>query len=372
MSDIGGPGGRANEAEAVRRLFDGERLRFARELRGLSQTALGVDAEVSAAAISQFEHGDARPSAETLLLLADSLGVPAGFFAVRPTDTDLSLPAFFRSLRSTSATERKRARALTLVVRWLALALEQRVRLPDLDVPHIPIGRNADQDQVEDVAAAVRRGWSLERAPVDHAMRLLERHGVVVTRFEVGTRQTDAFSVPFQDRPVVVLGADKGDRARSRFDALHELGHLVMHEAHDRADKQVEQQAHWFAAAFLMPADDIADELPAAFDVRHLVALKGYWGASIAALLRRARDLGTMDQRAYVNAMKAMSARGWRRWEPGDLGPPEAPVLLQRAIEVLEERGTTLQEIADEARLPLADVQYILGSSRDPRPEIAV
>ena len=61
---------------------------------------------------------------------------------------------------------------------------------------------------------------------------------------------------------MVVLGSDKADRARSRFDGAHELGHLVMHGEQIRAMKEVETQAHQFAAAFLMPANDIREQLP--------------------------------------------------------------------------------------------------------------
>lgn len=58
-------------------------------------------------------------------------------------------------------------------------------------------------------------------------------------------------------RAVVVLGTDKNDRARSRFDGAHELGHFVVHGDQIWGVKEVEHQAHAFAAAFLMPADDI-------------------------------------------------------------------------------------------------------------------
>ena len=60
-------------------------------------------------------------------------------------------------------------------------------------------------------------------------MELLESHGVAVIRLPLGSVDVDAFSLPLPDHPVVVLGTDKNDRARSRFDAAHELGHLVMH-----------------------------------------------------------------------------------------------------------------------------------------------
>src|SRR6266567_3644038 len=61
---------------------------------------------------------------------------------------------------------------------------------------------------------------------------------------------------------LVVLATDKNDRGRSRFDGAHELSHLVMHGEHVWGLKQVESQAHAFAAAFLMPDRDIRDELP--------------------------------------------------------------------------------------------------------------
>ena len=38
---------------------------------------------------------------------------------------------------------------------------------------------------------------------------------------------------------------------------LHELGHLVAHKERVWGLKAVEVQAHWFAAAFLMPREDI-------------------------------------------------------------------------------------------------------------------
>ena len=37
-----------------------------------------------------------------------------------------------------------------------------------------------------------------------------------------------------------------------------------------------------------------------------------------------------MDPTAYIQAMKTLSARGWRKREHIDLGPAEKPVLLAR------------------------------------------
>jgi Zn-dependent peptidase ImmA (M78 family) len=161
---------------------------------------------------------------------------------------------------------------------------------------------------------------------------LLESHGVLVIRLPLASADVDAFSLPFRDRPIVVLGADKNDRARSRFDAAHELGHLVMHGEDLWGLPDVERQAHRFAAAFLMPKQDIASELPQYPDWPRFFALKRQWQVSLAALLMRARVLGRISEGDYVTAIKAASARGWRRIEPVPLGRPEQPNLLQALL----------------------------------------
>jgi Zn-dependent peptidase ImmA (M78 family) len=159
-------------------------------------------------------------------------------------------------------------------------------------------------------------------------------------RLPLASSDVDAFSLPFGDRPIVVLGAEKNDRARSRFDAAHELGHLVIHGEQVWGLPAVERQAHQFAAAFLMPREDIIEQLPARADWPQLFALKRQWQVSLAALLMRARVLGRMNHGDYLTAIKAASARGWRRTEPVPLGPPEKPQLLGHVLAGLGERET--------------------------------
>src|SRR5690349_17188058 len=102
--------------DEVRRSFAGDQLRVARELRGLTQAGLArlaADAgrlRLTAAAVSQFELGDAIPAANTLSAIARALDVDAEFLTSAATDSEASLPAFFRSLRATPSRERKRAR----------------------------------------------------------------------------------------------------------------------------------------------------------------------------------------------------------------------------------------------------------------------
>jgi Zn-dependent peptidase ImmA (M78 family) len=196
----------------------------------------------------------------------------------------------------------------------------------------------------------------LADGPVPDVVGLLEAHGIVVIRLPLGTADVDAFSLPFPDHPVVVLGTDKNDRARSRFDGAHELGHLVMHGEQIWGMTQIEKQAHAFAAAFLMPADQIRDELPLTVDWPILFNLKRRWQVSLAALLMRARTLGRMNEATYLTAVKAASARGWRRVEPVPLGDPEEPHELLAYI-----RSTASKPVRD--KLPTHIIADIAAST---------
>jgi Zn-dependent peptidase ImmA (M78 family) len=79
--------------------------------------------------------------------------------------------------------------------------------------------------------------------------------------------------------------------------------------------------------------EDIEEQLPERADWPRLIYLKRHWQVSLAALLMRARVLGRMSDADYLSAVKATSARDWRRVEPVPLGRPEKPQLLKRLLD---------------------------------------
>lgn len=361
------------DASDIAALFDRTRLRMARELRGYNQVELAREAgSVTPASLSQFENGHARPAAPTLRRLSVALRVPLAFF-VTPSRPALAeeVNGFFRSLRSTAPRDRHQALAYVHLAHELTLELEKLVRLPEVNLPRAnPSKEGVTRKDIASSAKMVRDAWGIPPGPIDDLVRTLERHGIVTTRFHVGMDDVDAFSVAFPGRPIIALGADKGHRDRSRFDAAHELGHLVMHSTGQIGSKVIESEADQFAAEFLMPEEDIKNELPARADWPALIKLKARWHVSIAALIVRAKTLEVMDERAYVQAWKALSARGWRKREPGDLGPPENPILLQRALQVATKTGVTLEALTRRAGLPEDDIRNILGHPNDSRPRV--
>ncbi len=352
-----------------------ERIRAARELRGLTQreaTAL-MSRPITPAALSQIEAGRVRASPATVLALAKALQVPPGFFTSRRSQSPVP---FFRDLRATPARERRRAAALALVLHDIVLTMEELVRLPDVRVPDYATSPTAPPAAIADVADAIRGEWALGDGPIPNVVREIERRGVPVARLALGHASVDAFAAWFPHRPLILLAADKQNYVRSRFDAAHELGHLVMHRGIDPGDKILETQAHHFATCLLLPNELALEELPRRLDAKgwmQLAALKQQWGLSINALLMRARSLDLLSPEAHRNAMKYMSVRGWRSVEPGDreMGLPEAPVLLHRAVARIEaEFRLSLTDLAKRAGLPVEDTVALVRAAMDTRPSV--
>jgi hypothetical protein len=71
---------------------------------------------------------------------------------------------------------------------------------------------------------------------------------------EAGSGRTSTHKVAF----TLTLTPHDAARPRGRFDAAHELGHLVMH-GHERPlpGPEAEREANQFASAFLMPRADV-------------------------------------------------------------------------------------------------------------------
>ncbi len=355
-------------------MFDAQRLRVARHAEKLSGRELAQRVGVSATAISQWEAGGTRPRPETVQRLSDALGYPPDYFVTsgRHVENLSSECSFFRSLRSSRQRDRDAAAAHAALIAELVIVLERYVRLPPVSLPSHPVRPQASLDEIDRVAQEVRDAWGLGREPIRDVLRQLETHGPVAVRLELADN-VDAFSWPAHGRPIVILGVHNQNRIRSRFDAAHELGHLIMHRDHARAaDPAFEKQAHRFANAFLVPGASLREEWPTGrIDWRALMAIKQRWQISLAALLYRARQDSIITEATFASAMRYMSRAGWRITEPGDEGPPERPRLLAAAVTALAQTGKTPADITDEARLPARLVERYLQPAVPQRVDVA-
>src|SRR5262249_12604606 len=149
-------------------------------------------------------------------------------------------------------------------------------------------------------AEDARRYWRMGDGPIANMVLLLENQGAVVARDRLGADSLDGLSqvVAEEGRPYIVIGIDKGSPARWRVDAAHELGHILLHANVQRGTldrlekhKKIEEQAHRFARAFLLPLASFGDDL-FGVSLDAFRALKPRWNVSIATMIFRARDAG--------------------------------------------------------------------------------
>ena len=365
--------------------FVGERLTQAREGRGLSAVALAELIGVQSSNISNYEHGRQTPGPEVMDRLVDVLNQPHPFF-LRPVPIDRNEDIWFRSMSSATKLARSRAFArhgwLREIVAYLSEYLDfPEVRIPEFDLPadlHL-----ITTSVIEDVATECRSFWKLGNNPVADIVLVLENNGVIVSRGELGAETLDAYSQRPKDslHPIIFLGADKASAVRSRHDASHELGHLILHRHVNAATlrnaaqfRLIEDQAHRFAAAFNLPAQGFADQLWSP-TLDAFLALKPHWKVSIGAMIVRCGQLGILSEEQSRRAWINMSRKGWRVCEPlDDRLVPERPRLIRRGMELLvKEQIKTPGQIVSDLALNPRDIEslacldpgFLSGDSND-------
>jgi Zn-dependent peptidase ImmA (M78 family)/transcriptional regulator with XRE-family HTH domain len=352
--------------------FRPERLRQAREARSITQTALARMVSVSPQSVSLYERGATKPGPETLEKVSSSLGVPFRFFFEELTHAE-GAAANYRSLSAATKSARlsceRQYEWLVEIVHYV----QRFIRLPAFDVPTVrtPAPTAISSQTIEDAAAACRRAWGLGEGPISNVVWLLENHGCIVSRFPFDADTLDALSLWNESigRGFVLLNADKQSAARSRFDASHELAHLVLHrEVGPKAERPelwrlLENQAHRFSGAFLLPATAFVEDFVAGHSVEHSIRLKERWGCSLAMMFHRAKDLHILDDADYKRLAIMLGRRGWRQREPLDEAlAPERPQLLPRSFQLIVERGVrSIATIRQELPLSMNDVTALTG-----------
>ena len=220
----------------------------------------------------------------------------------------------------------------------LADQLEEHVDVPAERVPRIDREVENKYD-IERVAEEVRRYWGLGLGPISNVVWLLERNGVIASYIPSDCVEADAFSgwrrTGKQVRPFVFLTDVKGAACRSRFDAAHELGHLVMHVDAQPGNPDLEQQANQFASALLMPRETFGREAPRWLNWDLIWELKQRWRTSARAILYRAHDFGMLSDASYRRGFVYLN----QQFPEGEPYEPqrEQPLLLREALRVAKE-----------------------------------
>jgi Zn-dependent peptidase ImmA (M78 family) len=348
------------------------RLIEARDARGLTQVALGELINKMSSNVSRWESGGQSPEPDAVDALARALNLPVSFF-LRSPPVHGEGPLFFRSMAITTQMLRRRARARLRWAQDISLALQEWVDLPAVNVPQLDVMdyREIRDEDIEQMALDCRNRWGLGTGPISDVLLVLENAGICVVKEEIGSVTMDGLSnwSAADGRPYILIAADKDTCVRSRLDAAHELGHLVLHRQlrekslSDAASfKEIERQAFHFGGAFLLPGESFAAEIwsPA---LNNFLVIKERWKTSIGAMIKRCSALGMMTEEYERRLWKHYSARGWRKIEPlDDVLPPENPRLLARSVRLLiDEKIRRRSELIEEFRLQATDVESLWG-----------
>lgn len=357
--------------------FNGERLKIARMWRNLSATQLADLTGFSRQTISMLENGKLmNPEFTTVQKLSEKLEFPVTFFL---EETKINLnesTTYFRSLLTTNKKYRveqeEKIKFIAIVYNMLSEYLEfEKVNLPQIPTNATP----------QEAANILREYWGLGNRPIENIVYLAESNGLIVTDFETATGDVDAFShkITSDDMETYLIGYSKNKRtaARIHFDVAHEIGHILLHnwredlECIDKEEfKEIELQAHAFASAFLLPEDEFRKDVsPYATKLAYYTELKKTWKVSIAAMIRRAKDLDIITADDYSRLMRNMQKQGIRKIEPLDDELVTAePSLLRQAIKILFDQkvftpNEFLEELSREYGLTLypKDIETLLG-----------
>jgi len=322
--------------------FQPGRMLQAREARGLTQAAIASMTAKSPATISKWEGGSQTPEAAALSSLSRALAVPEEFL-LRPLPNYGDSPYFFRSNSNITSEAQSIARRRLEWLNEISISLQDWIDWPIVNIPKLGEGdhRKLTDGNIESLAGECRRHWAMGNGPIEDVVLLLENAGCICVREALGYDRMDGVSKWFENdhRPYVFLSADKANGVRSRFDAAHELAHLVMHWAVPSIDysrqPELERQAHLFAGAFLLPAETFAAEVSFP-SLDGFLAIKPRWKISIAAMIMRCKQLDIIDDAYALRLWKNYSARGWRKGEPLDGSIEfESMRLLPRAVDMV-------------------------------------
>jgi Zn-dependent peptidase ImmA (M78 family) len=343
-------------------MFNIRRLELARKRRRYTAKILAEKAQVSPVTLSRAVNRSQIPDDETVDKLIAALGYPRDFFFRDDIDPIDASTASFRSLKAMTAREREAALAAGELAYEMADWVRGKFELPEADL--LDLG---DLHDPIAAARALRQKWAIGERPIGNMVKLLETKGVRVFSLAENTKNVDAFSCWRNGEPYVFLNTFKSTE-RSRFDAAHELGHLVLHK-HGGAQqgRSAEHEAHLFAASFLMPRDDVLATVPFVASIEQLVRAKARWGVSVAALAYRLHKLNSLTDWQYRTFCIRINQK-YGTDEPNGL-PPERSSVWQMILTELWKEGVTKPHIAAQLAIPPDEMENLLfGLTGDVRP----
>lgn len=334
-------------------MFNSARLSLARRRRKLTKKGLAELAGLDQKSIIRYEKGEVYPNEDNLSALSKILRFPKDFFFGDDLDEPAIESVSFRSLKSLLARDRDAALAGAAFGFLLNDWAEDHFSLPSTDLIDLKEGAEPDA-----AARHLRQKWGLGESPVRNMIHMLEAKGIRVFSVNESAHALDAFSMWRNGRPFVFLNTLM-TAERSRFDAAHELGHLILHKhGGPGGGRAAEDEANQFASCFLMPEASVRSKLPRISVLNQIIKAKKIWGVSVAALNYRVHKLGITTDWQY-RKFCIQIAQIYGKSEPEGL-QNERSILWEKVLASLRANRKTKRKIADALLLPVEELEDLL------------
>lgn len=334
----------------MKKMFNGERLKEARLYNKLTITELAERLNVTKQMISKYENGKSEPSFDKSLQLNHFLGYPREFFYSKEKFYIENEGTFFRS-RLTATQKSKEPASIALkysvIVRDF---LEGYVEFPTLQNREVYEG----ESNIEEITLSIREKMDLGLDPIYDIVELSELMGFTVINMNYQEDKVDAFSSMNTingNSYFIITTGDSGSFYRQQFSIAHEIGHWVLHQNINPQEldkdeyKVIEEEANRFASILLLPKESFGIELKSKIvdEIDTYYNLKRKWHVSMAAMIKRARDMEIISAEQEVKLYKQMHYRKWRNPEPFDLDTKvTSPVSFKQSLELLIDENILL------------------------------
>lgn len=341
--------------------YNPTRLTLARSRRKLTKKQFADLVGVSSKTISIYESDspDFTLQDDTIEKFAVALNYPVTFFYKNEVDVITGDTISYRAISKLSAPLKASSEAMSSIVYELSSWIDKRFNLPKLNLPdYSSHGNNLTP---EAASQSLRQQWGIGSLSIRNIIHTLEKNGIKVFSLAEDCKDVDAFSFWKGEKAFVVLNQFKSPE-RSRFDAAHELGHLILHKhGIQQTGKEAEREADAFASAFLMPEASIAAKVNknGLVSLNELIKLKKHWNVSLMALIRRLYDLNYISEWQYRQATINASKKGYRTHEPESIGEMEQSLILKKVFDSIRASGQKRIELIEDLALPLDELQSL-------------
>lgn len=317
-------------------VFNGDNLRIARLMSGISLNELGERVGTTRQYIHQLETTDKKvPTKDLVEAFAYELGVDSRFFCYPLGNQVKEEECHFRKLKTTLVSSRRESAARATLMNKLIETLEAYLDLPTVNFPQLEIYSLAD---AETASIECRKYWKLGDGPIKNMIRVAENAGAIVSTFGDISEKIDALSLN-RGRPIIILNTTK-NAPRIRMDIGHEMLHIIGHDGIETGDRDTEAQADHFASHFLLPRAALIREYTSRSKTRvdwnSIYSIKIKWGISARAIVYRLNQYGLITPSQYRTANIHFSKTGQTKEEHyDDRVPLDLPELLPSSLMLL-------------------------------------